>query len=74
MGQGRDPQLYPEETVDRLEAEALGDRRDGGRDEDEPADEVPGTDREPVYDQDKDVEDLPGGAGEPGGSTSEPSG
>lgn len=72
MSEGRDPQLYPEETVDRIESEVLGteksgsertDGRDSAHSDEEPA---------PIHDQDKDVEDMPGGAGEKGGSAPEP--
>jgi hypothetical protein len=70
VSEGKDPQLYPEETVDRLEAGVLGE---GGPGTDEAPDETASDDdRVPIHEQDKDVEDLPGGAGEQGGSASEP--
>jgi hypothetical protein len=71
LTEGRDPQVHPQETVDRLEADALATGEPRAEND---SGDGPDVQQDPVYDQDKDVEDLPGGAGERGGSTSEPSG
>jgi hypothetical protein len=70
--EGNYPELHPEETVDRLEAEALRAEAPHSKalvEETEEGDDASG---EPAFDQDMEVEDLPGGPGEGGGIAPEP--
>ena len=68
-----DPELSPEETVDRLEATALDEEAPDSKELTEPAEE-PEDSTEPAFDQDLDVEDLPGQPGRGSSSATEPPG
>ena len=70
--QGNYPELYPEETVDRLEAEALRAEAPHSTALVEETEERDDGSVEPAFDQDMEVEDLPGGAGEGGCVAPEP--
>lgn len=69
MSNANEPDLRPEETVDRLEEEALNAEAPESKDLAD-SDREPGkSDTEPAFEQDLDVEDLPG---QDGGGASEP--